>query len=325
MKSIYVKLFFSLACPLLIFGCANQTFTVKPELVASFEARGNPTESETHVYIIRGSQAQGGGRSVLIGVNDSIYGALGNKTHSFLKLKSGINTISLVQSGSAFSYIPLDFRSGETVFIYMDYEVGSLIEARPQLGKTMVQETNFKVPSSEVKVNSALNAISLNPGWLDLNYMIEGEKLLSGDSEHGVVTIARPGVEFKKAILDMWVDGLGLVGSLSGESFVQMRVPVGKHKIFAHLRELSVLEIDVAPNQNYYVEARLARGYSGSNLELSSVSEGTSGSYPETWTKTLEHKVLNSEKASFPEVKKRIEIGLAKFEEIIGDKKTEIR
>jgi len=320
MKNIHIKLFFVLIVPMLALGCANQTFTVKPELVASFEARGNPTDSETHVYVIRGSQSQGGGRNVLIGVNDAIYGALSNKTHSFLKLESGINTISLVQSGNAFSYMPVDFRPGETVFIYMDYEVGTLSEARPPLGKTMVQETNFKAPYTEAKKSSDLNAISLNPGWLDLDFMKEGEAVVSGDSGYGVITIGRPGVEFKRAILDMWIESSGLIGSLSGESFVQVKVPAGKHKIFAYLRELSMVEIDVVPNQNYYVEARLVRGYSGSKLELTPVLEGASDSYPETWTTSLEHKVLDSQKTNLPEVKKRIEMGLSKFEEIMSNR-----
>jgi hypothetical protein len=56
------------------------------------------------------------GRNILIGVDDAIYAELSNKTHSFLKLESGINTISLVQSGNSFAFKTVDFTPGETVF-----------------------------------------------------------------------------------------------------------------------------------------------------------------------------------------------------------------
>ena len=319
MRYAYIKLLFTIVTPLLFFGCANQTFTVKPDLVDSFEALDTPTDSETHVYVIRGSQYQGGGRKVLIGVNDVIHGALGNKTHSFLKLESGVNTISLIQSNSVFSSIPLDNRPKETVFIYLDYEVGSLTEARPQLGKTMVQETNFIAPYDEVKENASLNDIIFNPGWLDLNYMKMGTVLVSGDDEYGVITIARPGVKFKQALFDIWSENTGLIGSLSGESFIQVRVPVGKNKIFTFLGELSAVEIDVSANNNYYVEARFVSGLLGTKLELIQVSEEVAGHSSNAWTTSLDYKALDLEKANLPNVKERIEMGMAKYNEIINN------
>jgi hypothetical protein len=72
----------------------------------------------------------------------------------------------------------------------VDYKIGGLNEARPSLGKTMVQETYFKAPYAEPIKSSDLNSISLNPSWLDLDYMEEGKGVVSADSEYGVINVA---------------------------------------------------------------------------------------------------------------------------------------
>ena len=312
----YWKAFVLLVLFISLASCANQTFTVKPDLVANFKPIATPTDSETYVYVIRGSQFKGGGRDINVGVNDVLLAELSNASHTFLKLRSGINTISLVQSGRAFAYKTIDNRAGEIVFIYLDYEVGTLSEARSELGKSMVQETKYEAAYSTSKSTSALTGVIMNPGWLGLDYMKADRAPLSPDDKHGVVTIARPGIEFKQAILDVWSDSEGLIGSLTGESVIQVKLPAGKHRISTYLHQLSTVELSITEGENYYIQLKLDRGYSGSKISMSIVPNDN---ISQKWVEKLELNSINSVEAGKPQVAERVSAGLAKLQSLQGE------
>lgn len=295
-------------------GCANQKFVVKPVLVAEFEPIAVPSATETFVYVIRGSQFQGGGRSIEVAVNDKAHAKLGNGTHTFIRMDSGVNTVSLLQSGNAFMFKRVDHRPGEIVFLYMDYGIGTLNEARGELGKTMIQETRYRASYPEPEETDVTNGITLNPGWLELEFMKQSASL-APDSDHGVVTIARPGIEFKEAVVDVWSGTDGLVGSLTGESAVQVKLPAGRHRFFSFVNSLYSVEIDVSAGEFRYVELTVERGFSRAIVSMTIPSDQ---SMAESWVENLELRSIDSERKMAPEVAERISRGFEKLKSLEG-------
>jgi hypothetical protein len=296
---------------IMISSCGTvATYDVKPDLVKEFKLLSPPNKDETLIYVIRGSAPTGGWRLVDVGVNQKVKAQLGDSTHTFFKVKSGINTIGLIQSGRAFTYLALDNRPGETVFLYLDYEVGTLTEARDQLGKTMVQETTFTEKLSQEKVTEAMAGVLLNPGWLKLDYMMEGINTQNGRVDNtSIISIVRPGIEFKQAILDFWSDNKGLLGFLGGESYLQIRVKPGTHKIYTYLNQLSVVSIDVQPNNHYVLKVDFQRGFGKTKTKLTPVNAVEDINKVKNWFSTLSLKTPNLDKLNRPEVLLRSDQG----------------
>jgi hypothetical protein len=174
----------------------------------------------------------------------------------------------------------------------------------------MVQETTFTEKLSQEKVTEAMAGVLLNPGWLKLDYMMEGINTQNGRVDNtSIISIVRPGIEFKQAILDFWSDNKGLLGFLGGESYLQIRVKPGTHKIYTYLNQLSVVSIDVQPNNHYVLKVDFQRGFGKTKTKLTPVNAVEDINKVKNWFSTLSLKTPNLDKLNRPEVLLRSDQG----------------
>ncbi len=266
MNNSIIKYFFTFAFVSLLAACSATTYTVDQALVESFESKP-VAEDRTGVYVIRGSAFQGSGRSLWVAVNDAVVASLSNGSHVYLTLESGLNTVHGVQGFAGFAHTTIDNLPGETVFVSIDYLMGTATILDPALGKTMVAKTKVLEPLAELRKNDALDNTLLTPGVLGLNLMVDSDQKLLPDAEHAVVTFYRTDKLIAQWPFDIWSQE-GYLGSTVGNTYFQVKLKPGKHTFLSISEQYSLLEADLEANKEYAVELSVGMGWNQAHIKL---------------------------------------------------------
>ncbi len=247
-------------------GCAT-TYKADPKLVAKYQAPPPPAADQTHVYVVRGSNFQGGARGLWVAVNDKVVADLPNGSHVLLKLPAGINTVHGVQGTAGVGFCAVDNRPGETVFLQFDYAKGKTVEVARDLGVSMVMQTKAVAPLAEPRRNDAYDNLLLNPGALGLDLVTQGGEALAPDAQSAVVTFYRGGGVTAELSYSIWSDSAYL-GSLTGNSYFQVRLPPGSHTFVARSERFSIVRADLEAGKHYAIDQSVGMGWNQPYVRL---------------------------------------------------------
>ncbi|WP_394392637.1 hypothetical protein [Shewanella woodyi] len=270
MKITKIKLsaarFVALATVLLSTACST-TYKVDPALVSQFKPETTPTQDETFVYVVRGSKFQGGARGAWLAANDKVVADLGNGTHTLLKLKSGINSIHLVQGLAGFAYAKVDNKPAQTIFMSVDYTTGEMKELEYDLGASMVMQTKKAKDIGEVRKNDAYDNLLANPALLGFPVMKPAIDPITPDDETAVINFYRMETLIGEVPFDIWSEE-GYVGSTRSGTYFQVRVKPGKHTFVALSERYSVLEANVEAGKEYLAEFDVDMGWNQAHVQI---------------------------------------------------------
>jgi hypothetical protein len=240
-------------------GNANkvqQSFT-PPEVAAD----------ETNVFVIRESGFVGGARGAWIAANNNVVADLSNGSHVMIKLKSGLNVIHGVQGLAGFGFVPVDNRPGETVYLNLAYTKGEMNEITAEAALPLINKTKQIELLPEVRPNTALDDITVNPGRLGFKIMEASDAILEPDDKSAVITFFRSEKLIKAIPFDLWDDS-GYVGSLKGGYYFDLRVAPGAHTFISKSEHYAVLKADVAAGKHYYVELEVDLGWNQAHIKI---------------------------------------------------------
>tara|TARA_R110002167_G_scaffold289738_1_gene494815 strand:+ start:155 stop:1150 length:996 start_codon:yes stop_codon:yes gene_type:complete len=287
-------------------GCAT-SYKVEPSLIKNFQAKDVP-EDKTGVYVIRGSNFKGGGRGLWVAINDKVVADLPNGSHVYLELDAGMNTLHFVQNLAGFGYLNLDDRDGEMVFAKFDYGVTSKTEElEPELGKTIVMQTDLVQPLTEARKNDAYDNLLINPSAVGYKFMNEGGEQLAPDAEHAVVTFYRPDKSIKEVNFDIWNQD-GFIGSTTGGHYFSVKLKAGEHNFLARSERYSVLKSTLKANKYYGVKMDINMGWNQAHIKLLPINLNAKNEVS-TWKSKLKYYSISTETLALPAVKQRITEG----------------
>ena len=208
---------------------------------------------ETNVVVIRESSFSGATRGVWIAANNNVVAELSGGTHVLIKLKSGLNIVHGVQELKGFGFVAVDNRPGETVYLNLQYKKGEMTEISADAALPLINKTQQVELLAEVRPNTALDDITLNPSKLGFSMMEAATSPLEPDDRSAVITFLRYENVFKDHRYDVW-DDTGYLGTLVGNQYFSVRVTPGAHTFIAKAQNYAVLKADVAVGKHYYVE-----------------------------------------------------------------------
>ena len=294
---------------LLLVGCAS-TYKADPALVAKYQAPPAPAADETHVYFIRGSNFQGGARGLWVAVNDKVVADVANGSHVLLKLKSGLNSIHGVQGKAGFGYVAVDNRPAQTAFVVVDYTTGTTKEVEKDLGISMVMQTTAAQPLAEPRPNDAYDNLVTNPAVLGLDLIAQGGEALQPDATSAVVTFYRPGQLIANVPFSIWSDK-GYVGSLTGDTFMQVRVPAGANTFVTLSEHYQVVRADLEAGKHYAIQQSVGMGWNQAHVQLLPMNANDAKAKAEIagWDRKLKRTSTNAAALAKPEVAERLKLG----------------
>lgn len=292
---------------MLFTGCSATKYQVDPKLVEKFQEK-KVAEDKVGVYVIRGSNFQGGARGLWVAMNDKVVADLSNSSHVYLEVDSDINTLHFVQSLAGTGYLALDGRAGETVFAKFDYAVtNATTELEPALGKTIVMKTDEVQPLKETRKNDAYDNLLVNPSNVGYEFMKASDEEILPDDEHAVVTFYRPDSLIKDVKFDVWNQS-GYIGSTTGGNYFSVKLKAGEHTFFTLSERYSLLKSTLDANKSYAVELDVGMGWNQAHIKLLPINLNKKNKIKK-WEAKLKHEVLNTEAMSLLGVKTRIELG----------------
>lgn len=295
----------ALGLMLTLTGCKT-TYKVDQNLVQQFKTE-QPKEDQTYVYMIRGSNFQGGARGAWIAVNDKVVADLSNGSHTLLKLDSGINSLHLVQGLAGFGYAKIDNRPGETVFMSIDYSTGKTTEIDYDLGASMVMRTKYKPELESPRKNDAYDNLLANPSLLGFDIMQDGKNPMKPDDEHAVINFFRMEKLIGSVPFDIW-DEDGFVASTRVGQYFQVKVKPGKHKYIALSERYSVLEANVEAGKEYFVEFDVDMGWNQAHVQILPLDAEEDKKTISKWQNKARLKVVNQDVLNSNEFKTRVEM-----------------
>lgn len=266
---------------LLTVACST-TYKVEPELIQKFKPESVPTQEQTFVYVIRGSNFQGGARGAWVASNENVVAGLPNGSHVLLKLNAGINSLHMVQELVGFGYTRVDNRPGETIYYEIDYAKGEMKEISYELGVSMIMQTKKAKSIGEGRRNDAYDNLLVNPSLLGFSVMKETEGALTVDEKTAVINFYRMETLIGSVPFDIWSED-GFVGSTTSGTNFQIRVSPGKHTFLALSERYSVLEANVEAGKEYVVEFDVDMGWNQAHVQLLPVDVKKSAKSIKNW------------------------------------------
>jgi len=237
-----------------IVGCAsNLPMEVRPDLVEQFKHEPAPSDTETHVYVIRGPAWEGGAYGLEVGLEDKLVTSLASGSYDLISMNSDFNTLYLSQFGQTFQHKFVDDRGGELLFYYFNPGTGEFNEVRSALGKSLVMQTKKtnKKPSRDT-AEYYTNAL-MNPSVMGINLKSDKKESSANLSEYAVLNVTRPSNMHKEFELGLWSNS-EIIGVLGGEESTGLLLPPGKHSIYTYINGFSKLELEVEPGKTYYAQ-----------------------------------------------------------------------
>ena len=288
-------------------GCASSP-KVKPKLVEQYQQPVAVDENETLVYVIRQSAFAGSAQQVWVGCNDEFKAQIASGTYCFFKVPADINTINLRQMQIPFGFFQVDFRPGETVFLFFETKKGQFHEVDQDLGKTLVMESSLSKPYKGDHKNTDFEIGLMNPGFVNLHMMKPSETPPIVDDGHAVVTFLRPQKFIGFMSFGIWNQD-GLLGNLKGQTCFSVKLTPERHTFIANSRYYSALTADLEPGRHYYVVVEASRGWSQANINFEPVAKDVRQSTIEKWLKSCTAVTLDQDAVN-EKVRKRLDAAL---------------
>lgn len=292
---------------LLLSGCAT-SYKVDPELVSKFKPEATPTQEQTFVYVIRGSNFTGAARGLWIAANENVVADLSNGSHALLKLDSGINSVHMVQGLVGYGFAKIDNRPGETVYLAIDYVKGETKEVDHDLGATMVMKTSKAKEIGSPRKNDAYDNLLVNPSRLGFPVMKESDTPIIADRDSAVINFYRMETLIGQVPFDVWSEQ-GYVGSTTSGTYFQVRVKPGKHTFVALSERYSVLEANVEAGKEYVVEFDVDMGWNQAHVQLLPIDANESAKTIEKWHSKAKLMEVDPEVLQQDAFKQRLEMG----------------
>jgi len=293
----------------LMAGCAT-TYKVDSNLITGFHEPEVPTD-KTGIYVIRGSNFVGSGRGLWVAVNDSVVADLPNRSHVYLELDAGLNSLHFVQATAGFGYLAVDNKSGEILYAKFNYGTTGLAEIIDKdLGQTIVMKTDAVMPLEEKRKNDAYDNLLINPGVLDYPIMVESSEILTADKNHAVVRFFRPDSLIASLAFDIWNQD-GYIGSTKGGSYFSVKLKPGHHVFISRSERYAVLDAELEADKEYAVELDVGMGWNQAHIKLLPINLNTDkGSrQAKDWKESLKATLVNQEVVESDAIAKRIEMG----------------
>ncbi len=297
------------AMVLLLSGCAT-SYKVDPELVSQFKPEATPTEEQTFVYVIRGSNFAGAARGLWVAANENVVADLSNGSHALLKLDSGINSVHLVQGLAGIGFAKVDNRPGETVYLAIDYVKGETKEVEHDLGATMVMKTSKAKDIGAPRKNDAYDNLLVNPSLLGFPVMKESNQPMKADDDSAVINFYRMETLIGQVPFDIWSEQ-GYVGSTTSGTYFQVRVKPGKHTFVALSERYSVLEADVEAGKEYVVEFDVDMGWNQAHVQLLPMDAAESAKTISKWQAKAKLMAVDPQVLEQDAFKQRLQMGKA--------------
>jgi hypothetical protein len=189
---------------------------------------------ETLIYVIRQKTMLGAGMWLYVGLDDKIVADLSQGTYACLKVKDGIHTVC-VEQNNPLNWVRVDRRPGQIVFLYFQYDRGSLSEVDAELGKTLVMQTKPCAKFTKDWDSSALSESLVNPSLVGLDLMKAGGPEVAPDGESAVVTFYRTKDLTADKGVAVWCDR-EFLGSLPPKAAFRAKVSAGRHLFYSGAR-----------------------------------------------------------------------------------------
>lgn len=192
---------------------------------------------------------------------------LSNGSHTLLKLASGLNSIHLVQGLAGFGYAKVDNKPGETLYYSIDYTTGKMTELTPEMGMSMVMQTEKAKDIGEPRKNDAYDNLLANPSLLGFPVMKPATEPMKADADTAVINFYRMETLIGEVPFDIWSEE-GYVGSTKAGTYFQVRVTPGKHTFVSLSERYSVLEATVEAGKEYVVEFDVDMGWNQAHVQI---------------------------------------------------------
>ena len=308
-KNINTVSFVLLGIVLFTSACST-TYKIEPDLVKQFKPEAVPSQEQTFVYVIRGSNFQGGARGAWVAANENVVADLSNGSHALLKLDSGINSLHMVQGLAGFGYAKVDNKPGETVYLEIDYTKGEMNEVSFELGASMIMQTKKAKDIGKPRRNDAYDNLLVNPSLLGFPVMKETEKSIKADDKTAVINFYRMENLIGEVPFDIWSED-GYVGSTTSGTYFQVRVNPGKHIFLALSERYSVLEANVEAGKEYIVELDVDMGWNQAHVQLLPVDTKTSAKSIKKWKKIAKLMIVDMDVTKQDEFQQRSKLAEA--------------
>jgi hypothetical protein len=244
-------------------GCASGP---KPssELAAKFAPAMEIGPDESLVYVIRQKTMMGAALPLYVGFDDKIVADLGAGTFASFKVPKGIHTFSLEQP-NAFSWLPVDLRASETIFLYYQYDRNLFSEIDSELGKTLAMQLKPCKAMTEDFDSSALADSLINPSLVGLTLMKEGGPEAKAGAESAVVTFYRTKELSTDKGIAIWCDG-EFLGNLPAKRAFSAELSAGRHLFYSGARWTDddmvawLKDVTKSSGKNAWVTAELEAG-----------------------------------------------------------------
>ncbi len=294
----------------LMTGCAATVYKVDPELVQNFQEPEVPAD-KTGVYVIRGSNFQGGARGLWVAVDDAVVADLSNGSHVYLELDAGLNTLHFVQATAGFGYMAIDNKPGEIVYAKFGYATTGLTEILDEdLGKSTVMKTRAVEPLTEKRENTAYDNLVINPGTLAYPIMTNATEELNADSDHAVVRFYRPSKLISGIAFDVWSQE-GYVGSTKGGAYFSVKLKPGHYDFLARSERYAILSADLEAGKEYAAELTVGMGWNQAHIKLLPIDLNSDAGRSQVtgWKASLSSTVVDPAVVASKPIAKRIDTG----------------
>ncbi len=256
----------------LLTGCASIP-KPDPVLVSKYTSPVSLDEQETLVFVIRQETILGAAQGLWVACNDKYVADLSSGSYTYFKTKADINTINLRQMKTPVFFKNVDFRPGETVFLYFEYAKG-FYEIERDAGKTIVMQYKKIEDSNNPDKSTDFEMGLMNPGFVNLPLMKESTANIEPDANNATVTFIRSQSYAENLSFGIW-NQQGFLGNLKGKSYFITKLPPGKHVFVAngYYGNYHVVNAELAAGKKYYVLAEVSMGWMTPNLSLIPVKD----------------------------------------------------
>ncbi|RLC07265.1 MAG: hypothetical protein DRI57_26175 [Deltaproteobacteria bacterium] len=233
------------------------------------------------------------------------------------KTKAGVLTVNLLQGNMPLAHYPLDNRPGETVYLYSEYPKWDVYEVPKDQAIAMITKFTKRETLPTPKPNQRYTTTLMNPGVVGLKLMKPTSSELKPDSEHAIITFVRASGFARNFDIGIW-NKSGLLGTLTGKTYFQIRVPPGRHWFFGKSEHWSVVDAEVEAGKNYYIQVALSMGMTQGHVRLLPVSSDKQKRKLGEWIDASSLMTLD-EGAIDDSVRQRLDAALPLIEKTIQD------
>lgn len=248
-------------------GCASIP-KADPVLVSKYTLPVSIDKQETLIYVIRQENFVGAAQGLWVACNDKYIADLSSGSYTYFKMKADINTVNLRQMKTPVFFKNVDFRPGETVFLYFEYGKG-LYEIDKDVGKTIVMQYKKIEDASNPDKSIDFEMGLMNPGFLGLPLMKESKENIEPDANNATVTFIRSQSFAENLSFGIW-NQQGLLGNLKGKTHFVSKLSSGKHVFVAngYYGNYYLVNAELAAGKKYYVMVEVSMGWMAPNLHF---------------------------------------------------------